>query len=278
MNTKKTFIFYNDWVDYLSEMTLEEKGLFLQAILDYQNGIDVVPEWCIKFIWGRVKNQLDSDRAKWEEVRKKRIDAGRLGWINKWKQMLANANKCLALPSDAKHSQANQAVNVNDNDNVNVNANDNVTTTTTTTSSNWNVSSHQNDDSEVDNEVLFDQFVMHYPKKWSRNAVRSAFDKLTDINKRMVVRDAIIEKWMLFYWLKELRYEKNPSTFLEEYSYSEIWTLTNVRSIVTPLRHKEQSEEELVVRKKCFHEIGMDIVKPIWKSMDKKIWFVFHDE
>lgn len=131
---------------------------------------------------------------------------------------------------------------------------------------------------QVDDEVLFDQFVMHYPKKWNRTTVRSAFDKLTDVNKRMVVRDAIIEKWMLYYWLKELRYEKNPVVFLEEYSYSEIWTLTNVRSIVTPLRHKEQSEEELVVRRKCFNEIWKDIINPIWKSMNKKIWFVFHDE
>lgn len=136
----------------------------------------------------------------------------------------------------------------------------------------------QDEVEQVDDEVLFEQFVMHYPKKWSRASVRSAFDKLTDVNKHMVVRDAIIEKWMLFYWLKEFRYMKNPIVFLEEYSYSDVLTLTNVRSIVTPLRHKEQSEEELAVRKKCFHEIGMDIINPIWKSMNKKIWFVFHDE
>jgi hypothetical protein len=34
---KKTFVFYNDRQDYTEEMTLEEKGLFLQVILDYQN-------------------------------------------------------------------------------------------------------------------------------------------------------------------------------------------------------------------------------------------------
>jgi len=245
MNTKKTFIFYNDWVDYLSEMTLEEKGLFLQAILDYQNGIDVVPEWCIKFIWGRVKNQLDSDRAKWEEVRKKRIDAGRLGWISKWKQMLANASKCLALPSGAKQCLANQAVNVNVNDNV--------------------------------NENVFQTFIHNYPKHDDREKVREAFDKLDDESKKHVGRDAVIQKWLVYYGIREKRYMKNPIDFLNQYVYSEEITLADVRDIVTPIRHKEKSDAEIEVQKKCFGEIGKDIVVPIWKSMDKKVWFVFHD-
>jgi hypothetical protein len=38
---RKTFIFYSDWIDYTEEMTLEEIGLFMKAILKYQNKEDI---------------------------------------------------------------------------------------------------------------------------------------------------------------------------------------------------------------------------------------------
>lgn len=250
MNTKKTFIFYNDWVDYLSEMTLEEKGMFLQAILDYQNGIDVVPEWCIKFIWGRVKNQLDSDRAKWEEVRKKRIDAGKLGWISKWKQMLAHASKCLALPSNAKHTQANQAVNVNVNVNDNVNDNVNVTTTSS--------------------QQLFREFKKFYPKPcgWDPKEYISVLDTMVDEDRRNLIRDVKIEYGKVVFWVMERRYVKDPLVYLNAYAYSEDKTIFELWEIVRRL--KSIDEEELWVfkskRKKFKTSVWDDFVNTVWRD------------
>jgi len=112
---KKTFIFYNDWIDYTEEMTLEEKGLFLESILLFQQWKEIKKDlWGIKFIWSRVKKQLEDDNYKWKNEIEKRKKAGKLWWLakaSKWKQVLASASKWKQLLADN--------VNVNVNDNVN---------------------------------------------------------------------------------------------------------------------------------------------------------------
>lgn len=104
---KKTFVFYNDRQDYTEEMSLEEKGLFLQVILDYQNWKELWDLWSIKFIRSRVKKQLDQDNMKRSEEIEKRKASWRLWWLakSKRKQVLASASKW-------KHHLAD---NVNDN-------------------------------------------------------------------------------------------------------------------------------------------------------------------
>lgn len=111
---KKTFVFYNDRQDYTEEMSLEEKGLFLQVILDYQNWKELWDLWSIKFIRSRVKKQLDQDNTKRSEEIKKRKASWKLWWLakSKSKQVLASASKW-------KHHLA---------DNVNDNVNDNIKT------------------------------------------------------------------------------------------------------------------------------------------------------
>lgn len=105
---KKTFVFYNDRQDYTEEMSLEEKGLFLQVILDYQNWKELWDLWSIKFIRSRVKKQLDTDNLRRSEEIEKRRESWRLWWLasaRKNKQMLASASKRQHQPAD----------NVNDN-------------------------------------------------------------------------------------------------------------------------------------------------------------------
>ena len=104
---KKTFVFYNDRQDYTEEMSLEEKGLFLQVILDYQNWKELWDLWSIKFIRSRVKKQLDQDNMKRSEEIEKRKASWKLWWLakSKSKQVLASASKW-------KHHLAD---NVNDN-------------------------------------------------------------------------------------------------------------------------------------------------------------------
>lgn len=115
---KKTFIFYSDWIDYTQEMSREEKWLFLEAILAYQNWETLWDLWPIKFVWSRVKKQLDEDNKKWSDELVKRAKAGKEWWLakaSKWKQVLASASKWKQLLAD----------NDNDNDNVNENVNEN---------------------------------------------------------------------------------------------------------------------------------------------------------
>jgi len=105
---KKTFIFYNDWVDYTLEMNLEEKGLFLQTILLYQQWLDVWDIWPIKYIRPRVKKQLEEDNKKRDDEIEKRREAWRL-----WG--LSTQSKLKQTQALAWSAKANQADNVNDN-------------------------------------------------------------------------------------------------------------------------------------------------------------------
>ena len=113
---KKTFIFYNDRIDYTEEMSLEEKWLFLQTILNHQSWKDLWNISDIKFVWSRVKKQLDNDNQKRsDEIEKRRI-SGQLWWLkraSKSKQVLASASKSKQLQAD----NVNVNVTVNDNDN-----------------------------------------------------------------------------------------------------------------------------------------------------------------
>lgn len=116
---KKTFVFYNDWQDYTEEMTLEEKWLFLQAILDYQNWKELGDLWIIKFVRSRVKKQLDQDNSKRSEEVEKRRESWRLWGLAKQsntKQVLASASKWKQLLAD----------NVNDNVYNNINNTENI--------------------------------------------------------------------------------------------------------------------------------------------------------
>ncbi len=98
MMTKKTFIFYNDWKDYTEEMTREEKWLFLECILDFQEWLNPDPEH-LKFIWSKVKKQLDADNKKREEEVEKRSKA----WIewNKKRWWVASDRKPSQLIASA---------------------------------------------------------------------------------------------------------------------------------------------------------------------------------
>jgi len=113
---KKTFVFYNDRQDYTEEMTLEEKGLFLQVILDYQNWKELSDTWPIKFVWSRVKKQLDQDNLRRSEEIEKRRESWRLWWLasaKKSKQVLASASKRQHQPADNVNDNVNDNLYIN---------------------------------------------------------------------------------------------------------------------------------------------------------------------
>jgi len=121
---RKTFIFYNDRIDYTEEMTNEEKWLFLQTIVNYQNWKDIWDIWAIKFVWSRVKKQLDADNEKREQESRKRSEA----WIEWNKKRRWEQKKSQVIAKDSKSSQpiasatkTSQLIHVNNNNNVNDN-------------------------------------------------------------------------------------------------------------------------------------------------------------
>lgn len=140
MADKKSFVLYTNNAEQFSMLSDEQAGKLIKAIFTYSKTA-VVPEFddgMLAMAFSFIKCHMDQDSEKWEETRKKRVEAGRKGGkqtqlnVSSDKQTEANqANASFAKQSQAndfcdKQTEANQAVNVNDNVNVNVNVNDNV--------------------------------------------------------------------------------------------------------------------------------------------------------
>lgn len=118
---KDSFILYTEQKEVVDKLTDEQAGKIFKAIYEYVK-TDKMPklDGLLDIVIIPFKQSLDRNMEKWEEIKKKRSEAGKIGAeIKKQKQAKeANANF-------AKNKIANQAVNVS----VPVNVNDNVTTT-----------------------------------------------------------------------------------------------------------------------------------------------------
>lgn len=86
---KKTFIYHVDWLDYEKHMSMEEKLNLHECIFNYNTWKEVSTIWWVKFVWERIKQEIDQDNAKYEEVVNKRKEAWKLGWRPAKKQTKA---------------------------------------------------------------------------------------------------------------------------------------------------------------------------------------------
>lgn len=128
-----SFVFYTEWDEYFTDLSNEEIGEMMRAILNYKKTGEVpsFSDRSLKFVFNLIKNQLDRDAEKWEETKNKRSDAGKRGASKRWnneqpsEEMAKDSNAivCHNVPSE---EMAKMAVNVNVNEDVNVNVNDNV--------------------------------------------------------------------------------------------------------------------------------------------------------
>lgn len=252
----ESFIMYRSFHESLSGLSPEQYGKIMYAINDYAlNWVEPNLTWVESSMFILMKPLIDSSLRRYRA----NIENGKKWW--RPQKTWDNSQKPNYNPTITQNNPTITQQEPNKNLNYNYNLNYN---------SNYNSNNNQYEES-------FQEFLKNYPKHDDREKVREAFDKLDDESKKHVGRDAVIQKRLVYYGVREKRYMKNPIDFLNQYVYSEEITLADVRDIVTPIRHKEKSDAEIEVQKKCFGEIGKDIVVPIWKSMDKKVWFVFHD-
>lgn len=111
---KKSFVLYSDLIHVVKKLPPEKQGELFMHILRYVNGENpTADDPLIDIVFEPIRLTLKRDLALWEEQRNKRVEAGRKGGLKR----ASNAKQKKAKPSNAKQSQANQAVNVN----VNVN-------------------------------------------------------------------------------------------------------------------------------------------------------------
>lgn len=103
VNGKKTFIGYLDRIDYTEEMSLEEIWTLFKAILDYQNWQEIWDLWNLKFVWSKIKKEMDADNDKRNETVEKRRQAWKKWGENKAKNW---NNSKIANASNSKQEMA----------------------------------------------------------------------------------------------------------------------------------------------------------------------------
>jgi len=145
---KKSFVLYADLIHTVRHLSKEDAGELFMHILSYVSDENPVTENAIvKISFEPVKQQLKRDLIKWEEIKVKRSDAGKISAEKKKQQ---SATKSTHVES-VKQTSTKSTVSVNDNVNVTVNVNDN----------NRNTLSHEKVVSEtVDNEIFCEQSAM----------------------------------------------------------------------------------------------------------------------
>lgn len=118
---KDSFILYTEQKEVIDKLSDEQAGKLIKAIYEYvETGQMPKLNALLEIVIIPFKQNIDRNANKYEETKKKRSEAGKIGAEVK-KQMKAKQ----ANAKFVKNKQADQADNVNDNENVNVNVNDN---------------------------------------------------------------------------------------------------------------------------------------------------------
>ena len=146
----KSFILYQEYKENISLLSQSEKGDLLDAIFDYNDGIENELKPIVKMAFSFIKADLARNRENYEKKQKERSTNGRIGNLKRHNLDLYNKFNCGDLtleeaentaktrktspsdnsdrknsPSDNSDRQTRLYVNVNDNVNDNVNGNNN---------------------------------------------------------------------------------------------------------------------------------------------------------
>ena len=121
---KKSFIIYTSWKLWLDGLTNEQKGIWLNWMMDYCNDLNPVypKDQAIKIACMMAQDTLKRDLKLWEEQKQKRSEAGKLGMQKRWHNTDNKDNTDITNDNNV----INDITKITDNVNVNVNVNDNV--------------------------------------------------------------------------------------------------------------------------------------------------------
>ena len=114
MEGKKSFVLYSDLMDIVQDLNDEQAGKLIKLIVDYVNDRNPsTDDQIIKIAFKPIKNQLKRDLQKWQSIKEKRSEAGKLGGRPRKQTEAKKANGFFE-----KQTEAKKAVSVNVNDNV----------------------------------------------------------------------------------------------------------------------------------------------------------------
>ncbi len=120
---KDTFVMYRSYLTQLELLSLEDRGIWITAILYYVNGLPL-PEMppAVAMAFSIAKERIDEDYVKWQRTVAAKREAGYRGGIASG---ISRRSKSEACASSASKNKANEHdnvyVNEYDNDTVDVN-------------------------------------------------------------------------------------------------------------------------------------------------------------
>lgn len=115
---KNSFVMYTDYMQHLEIMDMEQRGVFLTAVMKYASGGEL-PEMdgMVRMAFSFAKAQMDRDNEQYQKTIEARREAGRQGGIAKANSAKQNMAK-VANASIACQTVANLPDTVTDNDTV----------------------------------------------------------------------------------------------------------------------------------------------------------------
>lgn len=119
---KESFILYTEYAKHMGLLDMEQRGVLLTAIMNYQTG-EELPEMDggTAMAFSFIKEQLDRDNAKYEETLKKRSDAGKQGGRPKSEENSEKQTKAKkANAFSEKQTKAKKADNEHEHEHVDV--------------------------------------------------------------------------------------------------------------------------------------------------------------
>ena len=122
---RETFIVYTEHIEDVEELTNEEAGMLLKALLAYNAG-EALPDdlpSVVRILFKNMRREMDYNHNRYEEQKQKRSEAGKKGMRNRW----GTENKTEEdISSDNKN---NNVINDDNKNNLTVTDTDTVTDT-----------------------------------------------------------------------------------------------------------------------------------------------------
>jgi hypothetical protein len=121
MTDKKSFILYIERRKEIEMLSNEQCGILFKAIFEYADTGNVIDidDLAVKLMFSVFKAQINREAEKWEEVRKRRSEAGKKSGESRRNKSEQNRTKRTNVHF-VEQEQTKRTVNVNVNDNVTV--------------------------------------------------------------------------------------------------------------------------------------------------------------
>lgn len=154
----RSVILFSEWKKPLRSLSLEQKGLILDALLDFPDGRR--PDFedpLLAMAWEFMEGGLEANAKKWDEIRERRSDSGRKGAEKRWKRGGKETG------SDSKNGKCHNADGKNSlyvsvSDSVSVSGSDSASGYGSVSDTDFVLSSSSSDDGDPDDD---DQTTTH---------------------------------------------------------------------------------------------------------------------